>query len=117
MTQLATTPDYAQNTWNSYGTPRWHLWNTPVNLTAGSTYIVSLCPHSTSTTTTLFKHSINQASYAEALGLTPGDGEVTRTDAGSWSAINDVSIPMIGLVFDQITASSGGRGRPPLYGV
>jgi hypothetical protein len=116
-TQLATTQDYPQNQWTNYGTPRNYLWTTPVELSAGSTYVVSLIPHAGATNATLYRGVLNQSSYASALGLTVGDGLLTRTDGGAWSAVDSVTIPMMGLIFDQITASSVGRGRPPLYGV
>lgn len=116
-TLIASTPDYGQNLFNrTTGQMAQYYWTTPVALSAGQPYTVTLRPYNISTNSVLAESTIDQAAYLEALGLDPTDGQTSRVDLGAWEAVNSLRVPMLGLLFDSV-ASGGGRGRPPIYGV
>jgi hypothetical protein len=87
--------------------PNFIVLNARVTLTAGLLYYVCIRP-STTTTYTLYEYVFNSAVLAEGYGFGAGAGIISRTDAGSWSAVTDTSI--FGFQFRVCDIASGGGG-------
>lgn len=86
-----------------------------VVLTAGATYYVAFRPGATSSCS-IWECVMNSAGLVAATGWPTGAGIISRTDAGSWSAVTNTSIyPMQFRVVD-IAASGGAIGGGNLSG-
>ncbi len=115
-TLLASSPDIPQGSMMLDYRQSFLPFTSPVTITPG-TYILSIRPWNSGVNTNTYQIPVLQPAYLEALGFGPTDGAVTRVDLGAWEPVDQTRVFPISLVFDTITASSGGRGRPPLYGV
>ena len=91
------------------------LFSSPLTVTAGQTYYLSILP-TTATSITAVSVGLSSATHREAWPLGTDASEATRTNAGAWST-STTSRPPIGILIDPDGPATSGLALPVVRGV